>query len=277
MTVWSEKEVEIIVADYFDMLRSELQGHKYNKTEHRRSILPSLDGRSHSSVELKHQNISALMIELGLPYISGYKPRRNYQRNILPDAVLDFLIANPDIQSLISRDVEMVPEPPGIESILKALESPPDVGANAIREQPPSYRPIKRNYLATEAANRRLGLAGEEFVLNFERARLIYEGRASLSERIEHTSLVLGDGAGFDIRSFNKDGSDRFIEAKTTKYGKETPFYTSRNEVCFSEDHERDFYLYRVFAFRKAPRLYFRQGSVAQKFTLTPTTYLATP
>ncbi|ANK06964.1 Hypothetical protein WLH_05703 (plasmid) [Escherichia coli O25b:H4] len=38
-----------------------------------------LNGRSKSSVELKHQNISAVLDALGLPYINGYKPRGNSQ------------------------------------------------------------------------------------------------------------------------------------------------------------------------------------------------------
>jgi hypothetical protein len=36
---WSKEEVEIIVSDYFDMMRSELLGEKYNKSEHRRRII----------------------------------------------------------------------------------------------------------------------------------------------------------------------------------------------------------------------------------------------
>ena len=277
MAAWNETEVTTIVADYFDMLRSEIQGERYNKTEHRRSILPLLDGRSHGSIELKHQNISALMIELGMPYINGYKPKRNYQKNILPDAVLDYLVSNPDVQELMAQDVEVIPETLSVESILDALESPPVIEAFEVRDEPPLYRPVKRNFLQAEAENRRLGLAGEEFVLNYERARLIYEGRETLAEKIEHTSLELGDGAGFDIRSFNEDGTDRFIEAKTTKYGKETPFYISNNEVSFSQDYENSFHLYRVFEFRNLPRLYCKQGSVSKSFSLTPTMYSAKP
>lgn len=39
-------------------------------------------GRTHRSVEFKHQNISAVMEELGLPWILGYKPKRKYQNAI---------------------------------------------------------------------------------------------------------------------------------------------------------------------------------------------------
>jgi len=78
---WSDSEVEAAVADYFRMLRLELTGQKYNKTNHRRALIEQLDNRSEGSVELKHQNISAVLIEMGIPYLDGYKPRFNYQRS----------------------------------------------------------------------------------------------------------------------------------------------------------------------------------------------------
>jgi hypothetical protein len=72
---WSQSEVEAAVEDYFNMLRFELSGLKYNKSEHRRALIELLNNRSGGSVELKHQNISAVLIEMGIPYIDGYKPR----------------------------------------------------------------------------------------------------------------------------------------------------------------------------------------------------------
>lgn len=76
---WSEEEVLATVEDYFDMLRAEAAGEPYNKSEHNRALRQLLNGRSKSSVELKHQNISAVLDALGLPYINGYKPRGNSQ------------------------------------------------------------------------------------------------------------------------------------------------------------------------------------------------------
>ena len=71
---WSAHEVELVVADYFAMLRAELLGEKYVKADHRRRLEPLLDGRSSKSVEWKCENVSAVLIELGYPYIDGYKP-----------------------------------------------------------------------------------------------------------------------------------------------------------------------------------------------------------
>lgn len=76
---WSDAEVSATVEDYFEMLHLEALGQEYSKAEHRRSLLKKLNGRSAAAVEFKHANISAILHELGLPYISGYKPRKNCQ------------------------------------------------------------------------------------------------------------------------------------------------------------------------------------------------------
>lgn len=68
---WRRDEVERIVADYLEMLLRELAGQPYNKTAHRRSLQQRLPGRSEGSIEFKHANISAAMLEFGYPYIRG--------------------------------------------------------------------------------------------------------------------------------------------------------------------------------------------------------------
>ena len=77
---WTKEEVSLIVTDYFEMLQLERNHKAYNKTEHRKALIPLLNDRSNGSVEFKHQNISAALINMGLPYIDGYKPRFRYQK-----------------------------------------------------------------------------------------------------------------------------------------------------------------------------------------------------
>ena len=89
---WSQGEVEATVADYLHMLTMELTGQQFNKTNHRRNLIQLLDSRSEGAIERKHQNISAILIELGCPYISGYKPLGNYQE-LLFEVVADRLKA----------------------------------------------------------------------------------------------------------------------------------------------------------------------------------------
>jgi hypothetical protein len=74
---WNEQEVRLIVADYFAMLEAELNRENYKKSDHRNALIPPLDGRSKGSVEFKHQNVTSVMVVLGVPYIDGSKPRGN--------------------------------------------------------------------------------------------------------------------------------------------------------------------------------------------------------
>jgi hypothetical protein len=277
---WSESEVEAAVEDYFNMLRLELAGRKYSKTEHRRALMEQLNNRSNGSVELKHQNISAVLIEMGIPYIDGYKPRSNYQRSLLPAAVTDYLKNNLEIQTLFRVDSEATPAIPTVQDFLSAWEAPPapeDRKSPAVEEAKAIYNPVGVNYLEREARNQSLGEAGEQFVINFERARLIHAGKESLADRIEQVSATVGPSAGFDIRSFEENGSDRFIEAKTTKYGKNTPFFVTPNELMFSRKNASRYFLYRIFKFRAAPRLFALQGHLEDRCILEPSEFIARP
>ncbi len=235
---WSQLEVVAIVADYFAMYQAELRQEPYNKTEHRRQIAPLLNNRSDGSIERKHQNISAILIDLGMPYIAGYKPLRNYQ-TLLRDVVEEQVQTQPEVTRIVEEDVHRPVEVPAVGDILNVLVQPPVAEpAGKLRERPVrDYRAKqlrKVDYLVMEARNASQGDAGERFVMNFERARLMADGQDHLADKVERISESMGDGAGFDILSFETDGRDRFVEVKTTKYGKETPFYLTRNEVGFS-------------------------------------------
>src|SRR5271165_5172839 len=94
-THWQDDELDAIVADYFAMLAAELSGQHYVKSRHSEALMAQI-GRTHRSVEFKRQNISAVLDELGMPWIPGYKPKRNYQ-NAIFDAIDRYLTAHPDI------------------------------------------------------------------------------------------------------------------------------------------------------------------------------------
>lgn len=117
---------------------------------------------------------------------------------------------------------------------------------------------IARKYDVAErdARNRALGRAGEERVLAHERASLLAGGRTDLAERIRWVSQVDGDGAGYDIRSFDTDGNDRLIEVKTTNGWERTPFYITRNELAVAEERRASWRLVRLWNFTRDPRAY---------------------
>lgn len=277
---WSREEVEAAVADYFAMLAKELRGERYSKAEHNRQLQRMLVNRSRGSVERKHQNISAVLIELGYPYIDGYKPLGNYQE-LLKEVVEDRLAGaqelNDGVAAAVAAGVDAVP------SVIDVLEI--EVEAPHSESVPPRLnerttavgtRP-RRNYLEAEARNRSLGRAGEELVLRFEHERLWRAGQKSLADRVEHVALTRGDDLGYDVHSFEVGGQDRLIEVKTTRFGALTPFFASRNEVAVSEERQKEYRLYRLFSFRAAPRLFTLAGSLRASCRLEPCSYSGVP
>ena len=273
---WTPEEVSATVAAYLRMLTMELTGQAYSKSDHRRALHRLLPGRSEGAIEFKHCNISAVMIELGFPHIPGYKQRRNFQRQALFEEVIRQIAARPQLEDAARKAVELPAEPPLIERFEDVRVEPPPLELK-IRE-PDAYRPSvlsQRDYLAREARNQSLGIAGEEFVVHYERWRLTQRGHERLADRIEHTSKVRGDSAGYDVLSFEEDGRERFIEVKTTAFAKETPFFISAGEISFANSHEMEFRLYRVFEFRRAPRLFELRGRPDRHCRLDPTTYRA--
>ncbi len=153
-TPWSSTEVELIVADYFAMFAAELRNEPCNKAAHRTALLPLLNNRSTSALEWKHQNISAVLIQLQRPCIAGYKPRYNYQR-LLAEEVENYLRLTPGLDALIGVDVERVAEVPTTENILNAMVSRPAPAAEKASDHTTTYhaRPDRKvDYLARRRA-----------------------------------------------------------------------------------------------------------------------------
>ena len=113
-----------------------------------------------------------------------------------------------------------------------------------------------------EQRNINLGRYGEEIVLNYEKWNLIRIGKEKLADEVKWISRDEGDGAGFDILSKNTNGRDKYIEVKTTKLGKETPFFFSRNELLFSMNRSNDFYLYRIFNIEEKAKMFIKNGDL---------------
>jgi hypothetical protein len=275
---WSQEEVELIVADYFNMLDKELKGIPYNKAEHNRNLAQFLNSRSRSSIERKHQNISAILSDLGFIFINGYKPLSNYQW-LLYKVVSSRVYSDLSLQELADKHTQKPAVLPEIEDILKILMDPPvsdTVNPQGVMFEIGDSAPQHRvNYFAREAQNRSLGLVGEKLVINYEKARLINERKEDLASRVEHVSLTQGDRAGFDILSFDSTGRERFIEVKTTRYSSTAPFFVTPNELSTSKRATTDYYLYRIYNFDKKARLFYKNGSLDKSFVLQPSEFMA--
>lgn len=271
---WTRTEVEAIVADYLQMLALELAGQRFNKAEHRRSLGALLENRSEGSIEFKHCNVSAAMIDLGFPYLAGYKPRSNYQA-LLVEVIGEQIRAKPLIDQVVLAAVQQPALTPAVADFAKVKLDAPQLQLRASEPVHTLLRAVKRDYLEREAQNQSLGLAGEEFVVQYEHWRLVELGQHRLADRVEHVAQSQGDGLGYDVLSFDSNGRERFIEVKTTSFGRETPFFVSRGELALSKIAESQFHLYRLFEFRKAPRLFDLTGALANHCLLDPISFKA--
>ncbi len=273
---WTKKEVEVIVEDYFTMLQEELKHYPYNKAAHNRRIQAFLNNRSKGSVEFKHANISAALINMGLPYIKGYQPRFNYQKKMLEEEIADYIKRH---QLPLENQFAHFADESGTSKQLQlsevdfknVIETGPVI--SEIKQTEPLFKPTRINYLEREQNNRRLGEKGEEFVIDYERWRLIQLGKENFADRIEWISKDKGDGLGFDILSRNENGTDRYIEVKTTKLAKETPIYLSGNEIAFAAQKTKDFFLYRVFNFDVTPKMFIKHGQYKDFCKVIPHTF----
>src|ERR1700743_3742767 len=132
---WTDGELDLILADYFAMLNDEATGRPYSKAEHNRLLQRHID-RTEGSIEFKHQNISAVLLKLGLPRITGYVPAANYQKAIVPaiDRYLSLhpLALHPErvIEGLSERQGLFVDEPPPLLPI-----TPPKEDMRRLRRQ----------------------------------------------------------------------------------------------------------------------------------------------
>lgn len=275
---WSDEENELVVADYFAMLASEIRGEPYNKAAHNEGLRRLLRGRSKGSVERKHQNISALLLRARLPFIDGYKPLRNAQQS-LQLAIEKHLMAHPEFFELFDRVASRLPSAGELSLALtsdrEVAKPSPLKRENVVADRRPPLRLKAPDYAELDRANRQLGLLGEEFVVEQEQRKLTNLGRRDLASQVVHVAKVEGDGLGYDVRSFSASGKTRLIEVKTTNHGSRFPFLITRNEVDVSARESRAFHLYRVFSFSRDPRFFVLPGPVAESCAIEPRVFLA--
>ncbi len=168
------------------------------------------------------------------------------------------------------EDKEVISE---TEEPLKLTNPPVSSNEGAPGAQDRNLQGRKIDYSENDSKNKELGLMGEELVLKYEKKNLKENGRDDLAVKVEHTSQIIGDGVGYDIKSFDLDGNPKFIEVKTTKGGIRTPFIMTINEIKFSEKYSEHYFLYRVYEFSittKSGLLFIVKGGINEKFKLDP-------
>ena len=269
---WSDRENDLVVESYFRMLAEDLAGKTVDKAENNRTLQTST-GRFKGSIEFKLANVSAAAKAFGQPTLRGYLPRFNYQMS-LADAIARWLDKQPRW-----LDINEAERTAGFYDSMGTLF----VGiAPTMRNAPP---PAEAEHLAMVAErfdvadrderNRLLGRAGEKRALEQERASLRAAGRPDLARDVVWVSEERGDGAGYDILSFDAKGSPRLVEVKTTVDWERTPFNVSRNEVAVADANRDTWVLLRLHNFARSPRAFELRPPLSRHVSLTPASFRA--
>ena len=131
----------------------------------------------------------------------------------------------------------------------------------------------KVDYVAKASVSKQIGDLGEEFAIHFERWRL--REYPELAERIKHVSKE-DDSAGYDISSFEENGSPRFVEVKSTTGELNTPFYISAYELKVARENMDKYLILRVFDLKYSPKCCEIRFPFEGIINLEPLTYFAT-
>lgn len=100
----------------------------------------------------------------------------------------------------------------------------------------------KKDYVKETQIKMKTGFSGEQLVMDYEVSRL---NNTNYSTKIQHVSLT-DDSKGYDILSFEEDGSERYIEVKSTKHQitDKGTFYITENELKCADG--KNYWIYYV-------------------------------
>jgi len=130
------------------------------------------------------------------------------------------------------------------------------------------------DYVAQHKRNKHIGYIGEEIVRLHELANC----PPAYIEKIVHSPSMEGDGLGFDILSYDENGSKKYIEVKATKGSVNQPFFISGTELERSKVEGKQYFLYRLYNVDEdnmTADCFIIQGDLS-KYCINPTEYEVT-
>lgn len=118
----------------------------------------------------------------------------------------------------------------------------------SIREKSKKKAGIKSNKKPSNPStpSKQVGDAGEQYVYEYECYKLSKINRQDLVEKIIKQYEDLSYFPGYDIKSFDKNGNEIFIEVKSTKSKNKEFFEITENEKNAAERIGDDYFIYQV-------------------------------
>ena len=130
----------------------------------------------------------------------------------------------------------------------------------------------KINWERVNQSKKKTGIVGEEIVYNI----LSQEAKENGLKQPEHVSKTEGDGLGYDIRFWDKNGEEIHIEVKASKLKFSDGFEMSSNEVEASRDGYpyKIYFIYDLNVESKKCKLKIYDGPITDdSFKLVPSSY----
>ena len=244
MSAWEEPEVLATLEAYFGLMGRELRGQRFSKTATYKELAGQW-GRSWKAYERKMQNVSAVLVLHDHPFLKGLTPLVNIQRSLEP-LTLAYIRQHPQVAADLDRYRAQAVKPYDLQlfEAFRVSEPPSKFGGAGKR----TGKVLSPGEIAEkEAQAKEIGRIGEEWVLQYERAKLLEADRPDLAEAVEQVSVTQGDGLGYDVLSYTPDERELHIEVKTTTLKKDTPFLITKNELDYFQGHPDRARIYRVF------------------------------
>lgn len=154
-----------------------------------------------------------------------------------------------------------------------------EVKKKANNREKSQIRRAKADYNKINISKEKVGKDSEKLVYDLEKERLMKENREDLAEKVFWESEENGDGAGYDIKSFEKKDEEYieiYIEVKGTNKSINEPFDISKNEIEASSRYKEQYYIYRVAnIYSNKPKFYKINGRIEDNFSLEATSFKA--
>jgi len=198
--------------------------------------------------------------------IAAYEAGSFFTKSYTLDESLDEIELQNDLKEYIKTYENIIDDPisiPLIDNLAENFLDEHDQNSSEVFDyQIPEYEPtikeVKEKIYSPKKSNnnkknifpskpsKKVGRAGEEHVYKYEYKKLMDHGREDLAKKIVKQYEDLSFFPGYDIKSFNEDGEEIFIEVKSTISKGKDHFEISDNEVLAAKSLEGSYFIYQV-------------------------------
>jgi hypothetical protein len=146
----------------------------------------------------------------------------------------------------------------------------------AYEQSKPKFSISEERFRAIQKTREQIGLAGENWVVDYEKNSLINSGHNELADKVERISQT-NISVGFDVLSYEFKGAKKFIEVKTTALSK-LEFFLSSNELDVAKEYKSRYWIYflsEIYGIPRLAKIHNPAIQVGKALSLTPTNYRA--